>query len=247
MPEGTLTIKFDRVWFHYHGASEAVFSDLEATLEVKPIAAVIGRSGVGKTTLARLLCGELTPESGEILWECDGRLAQPLHRVYLPQESSLPPWLRLQSLWSMVAAASGTQASKRVPARLRKLLDQFASRYPTELSGGQQRRVELALVLASGSTVTVLDEPYSGLDYPEAVALTRDLEELAQAGLSRYVIISHDLHLLSRFRFPVFGLLGENQLLCLGDSASCERQEEAVGSAARLAAFENAMSEQGML
>ena len=171
---------------------------------------VVGESGCGKSTTARLLVQLLTPDSGSVRFR--GRVAgseMPLREfrrhvqmVFQDSYASLNPRLTMVDAVAFgptVHGASATDATRKA----RDLLDRvgldptrFGPRYPHELSGGQRQRVNIARALAFDPEVLVLDEAVSALDKSvEAQVLNLLLDLKRERGLT-YVFISHDLNVV---------------------------------------------------
>jgi NitT/TauT family transport system ATP-binding protein len=128
---------------------------------------LIGPSGVGKSTLVRLIAGFEKPSSGEIL--IDGRLvAGPgPDRLVVFQESALFPWMTTEGniLFGPRARGDAGASAGRAKFLLDKVgLRAFRAHFPSQLSGGMQRRAELARALINDPDVMILDEPFRGLD-----------------------------------------------------------------------------------
>jgi NitT/TauT family transport system ATP-binding protein len=166
--------RFDEVTFRPDPDSDAVVAGCSFTVDAGEVVALIGPSGCGKSTLAYLLAGYHRPTSGRVA--VDGRpvTGPSAERLLLFQETALLPWLTTVDnvLFGPRARREPKAAAER---RARELLDRmgldgFADRYPGELSGGMQRRAELARALINEPAVLILDEPFRGLD-----ALTREL------------------------------------------------------------------------
>jgi len=135
---------------------------------------MIGPSGCGKSTLIRLLAGFEAPTRGVVA--LDGRpILGPDHRrLVVFQESALFPWMTAEANIRFGPRARGL-ARAETADRTRGLLERvglsaFAGRYPAQLSGGMQRRAELARALVNDPQVLILDEPFRGLD-----AMSREL------------------------------------------------------------------------
>jgi NitT/TauT family transport system ATP-binding protein len=135
---------------------------------------MIGPSGCGKSTLIRLLAGFERPTAGTIT--IDGRpVTGPDHRrLVVFQESALFPW---KTTWQNILYGPSARGAPAEPSRRRaeELLERvglhaFRHKYPAQLSGGMQRRAELARALVNDPDVMILDEPFRGLD-----AMTRGL------------------------------------------------------------------------
>lgn len=137
------------------------------SLEIRrgSVVALLGANGAGKTTALSLLLGLRRPDKGAArLFGADPR--RPAARARLgstPQESGFPPTLRVRELLDLVAAHFPQPANRRELLR-RFLLDDVTHRQTGSLSGGQRRRLALALALVGSPELLVLDEPTTGLD-----------------------------------------------------------------------------------
>ena len=172
---------------------------------------IVGESGCGKSTTARLLMRLMEPDAGEVIF--DGAPVGPggmslremrrqIQMVFQDSYASLNPRLPIEDTIAFAPTVHGVPKAK-ARARARELLaavglapDQFARRYPHELSGGQRQRVNIARALALEPRVIVLDEPVSALDKSvEAQVLNLLIDLKQQFGLT-YIFISHDLNVV---------------------------------------------------
>ncbi len=163
--------------------------------------AILGPSGIGKTTLLRLIAGLELPDAGEI-WLGGGLVSGPgwalePHRrgVALAfQAPALWPHLRVRDNITFGLRHLGRAAARAVAedwlARLR--LEGLGGRYPDQLSGGQAQRVSLARALAAARPILLLDEPLSHLDPDLKSALTADLDGWLRAAGTTLVYVTHD-------------------------------------------------------
>ncbi len=171
---------------------------------------VVGESGCGKSTTARLLMQLMLPNQGDILF--DGKtvgrdLSQSDYRrqvqmVFQDSYASLNPRMTLEESIAFGPRAHGLSRAKAL-SRAHDLLARvgleparFAGRYPHELSGGQRQRVNIARALALEPRLVILDEAVSALDKSieaQVLNLLQDLKE--EFGLT-YVFISHDLNVV---------------------------------------------------
>lgn len=172
---------------------------------------IVGESGCGKSTTARLIMELLNRDSGDILYEGrrlgPGGLAMRDYRrnvqmVFQDSSASLNPRLTLEQSVMFAPLQHGvSRADAR--ARAHKLLSQvgldparFAGRYPHEVSGGQRQRVNIARALALEPRVVIFDEAVSALDKSVEAQVLNLLADLKEAyGLS-YIFISHDLNVV---------------------------------------------------
>lgn len=169
------------------GAVE-VFRHLSLEISRGEFVAVVGPSGCGKTTLLDLLAGFLKPSSGVVA--CSGRV----RTVY--QHDSLFPW---QTAAQNIAIglrelSSEAERSSQLKKMLRLInLEEFASHYPHQLSGGMRQRVELARALAGATDILLLDEPFSSLDYLTRLRLRRELARMLEELPRTVVLVTHDI------------------------------------------------------
>jgi NitT/TauT family transport system ATP-binding protein len=129
---------------------------------------MIGPSGCGKSTLIRLLAGFERPTAGTITIGGKPVVAPGVDRLVLFQETALFPWMTTFGnimFGPRARAAAGDEARSRAEFLLDKVgLTAFRRKYPTQLSGGMQRRAELARAMINEPKVMLLDEPFRGLD-----------------------------------------------------------------------------------
>lgn len=157
-------------------ADTPILKDLNATVQniTRPdmtqgqVIALVGPSGVGKTTLLRVMSGMLAPNKGHVF------VGEDLHPVQCGEVGVLAqnyPLLEHRTVWSNLIFA-GTQSGKSKEESIEAAngyLEEFGliehkDKYPVQLSGGQRQRVAIAQQLICSTTFIVFDEPFSGLD-----------------------------------------------------------------------------------
>ena len=173
---------------------------------------IVGESGCGKSTTARLLMHLLTPDSGEVILDGlgvgarDGLSVKELRRnaqmVFQDSYSSLNPRLPVEDTIAFGPVVHGlprTEAKRRA----RRLLgevglapERFGRRYPHELSGGQRQRINIARALALQPKLVFLDEAVSALDKSVEAQVLNLLIDLKDEFNLTYVFISHDLNVV---------------------------------------------------
>ncbi len=171
--------------------------------------ALVGESGCGKTTTARVILNLESPTDGTVHVlgrEITGLRGRELraHRasvqaVFQDPWSSLNPRKRVRAIVGESLVVNRALPRARIPGRVAELLDQVglapqsADLYPHEFSGGQRQRIAIARALALNPALVVLDEPVSALDVSiraQIMNLLRDLQR--RLGLT-YLLIAHDL------------------------------------------------------
>ena len=172
---------------------------------------VVGESGCGKSTTARLLMRLIEPDRGDIIF--DGRAVggralslkafrRQSQMVFQDSYASLNPRLTIEDSIAFAPQVHGlphqqaVQRARDLLARVGLEPRRFAERYPHELSGGQRQRVNIARALALQPRLVILDEAVSALDKSvEAQVLNLLLDLKEEFGLT-YVFISHDLNVV---------------------------------------------------
>jgi len=190
------------------GAVRAV-DDISFAIEPGQTLGVVGESGCGKTTTAKLILRLETPTAGEIrfdgrvLAELDGGALRAYRRsvqaVFQDPFASLDPRMRVGEIIAEPLVTNERLPKEAVQKRIGHLLDvvglpsRSASLFPHEFSGGQRQRIAIARALALSPRIVVLDEPVSALDVSiraQILNLLRDLQR--ELGLA-YLFIAHDL------------------------------------------------------
>ncbi len=187
---------------HLHAAAlsyggTVVFDELDLTLPAGQITCLLGPSGVGKTSLLRLIAGLAQDAPGGAGGEALDEAGRPLRgRVaYLAQNDLLLPWASALGNVTLGWRLRGETVTPQAEARARELISQvgLAGREadrPARLSGGQRQRVALARTLMEDRPVVLMDEPFSALD-----AITRfELQALAAEVLAgrTVLLVTHD-------------------------------------------------------
>ena len=230
-----MTLTLDEVSFVRRG--RVVLGGVSAEIAAGRLTCVVGPNAAGKTTLLRILSGELRATSGRYLVDGvdGGRLSRrDIGREVsiIPQDVRPPPYLTVSELVAL-GRFRPHQAAWRRPDRgdmalIRSSLSRcraeaIAGRPVESLSGGEQKRAWLAFGLARGTRFLLLDETLDGLDVPAKRAFFELLQVVAAEGTG-IVLTTHDLHLVAGHADTVL-VLGGGKVVYRGPAdADLERR-----------------------
>ncbi|MBD0693666.1 ABC transporter [Streptomyces sp. CBMA123] len=197
-------VALDGVWFRYPHAARAALCDVSLRIEPGETVALVGESGAGKSTVAKLLLRFYDPQRGAV--RLDGADLRDLaltdlreHIAVLLQETLVIhgtvreniAYGRPDATDAQIAAAARAADADEFVSRLPDGYDTVVGRHGSLLSGGQRRRIAIARAMIRDAPVLLLDEPTTGLD-PESGR--RILEPLGRLMAGRTtIVISHDL------------------------------------------------------
>ncbi|MEM0093095.1 MAG: ABC transporter ATP-binding protein [Thermofilum sp.] len=207
-------IVFEDVSFQYPRGPLAV-RDVSLKIERGEFVGIIGHSGAGKTTLAKLAVGLLKPTRGRVLVDGADTAVTPVSDLarkvgYVYQNPDM--MLFASSILEEVGFAlrnfgfPESEVEERVRDALRAVdLNKPLTASPHALSFGEKRRLAIACVLATEPEYIILDEPTTGLDYARCLTLFNVLRSLNEKGKT-VIVITHDLDLLARYSTRVLVL-----------------------------------------
>jgi NitT/TauT family transport system ATP-binding protein len=177
----------------------AVFEDVSFDVELGSFLCIVGSSGCGKTTLLRQIAGLQKPTAGSVIFNGEPviRPTQDKAIVFQDYSKALLPWRTVEGNVALSLEVAGTPAHEikaEVDALLSKMgLLPAAKKYPSQLSGGMQQRVQIARSLAQRPKIILMDEPFGALDAITRQTLQDELQLLARERNMTVVFITHDL------------------------------------------------------
>jgi NitT/TauT family transport system ATP-binding protein len=180
--------------------ANTVLRDFSLQLASGEVVAVLGPSGVGKSSLLRVLAGLQIPDQGTVCIKGE-RLHGPHPRLsFVFQDPSLLPWLTLEENvgfgldFTHQPAISGAEKKERVQASIAEVgLQRARERYPVELSGGMAQRTALARSLARQPEILLLDEPFGALDEITRSEMQTLLRQITTRHQTAAILVTHDI------------------------------------------------------
>ena len=176
---------------------------MDLSVDSGEMVCLIGRNGVGKTTLLKSLIGLLRPRDGEIRFNGDGLDRQPPHQraragiAYVPQGREIIPQLTVQEnlMLGMEALPGGLARNRRIDPvvyDLFPILQDFLSRKGGDLSGGQQQQLAIARALLGRPKLLLLDEPTEGIQPNIVLDIEAAVKRIiAQTGVGVLLVEQH--------------------------------------------------------
>ena len=177
------------------GGTLSVIEGLSLNVAQHEFVALVGPSGCGKSTLLDLLAGFQKPDSGSITF-----VGQPVDRpsrrgILITQKGSVFPWI---SAWrNLTFVLNGMSEEERI-SRARHYMElvglqDFASAFPYQLSGGMLQRLELARALVVKPEVLYMDEPFGSLDALARLRMRQELLRIRREEPQTTVLVTHDV------------------------------------------------------
>lgn len=171
--------------------------DISLTIETGKFISFVGPSGCGKTTMLRIIEGFETPSEGTV--KDDGVLVTgpSNERGFIFQNYSLFPWLNVIDNVIFGLDINGKpedESRKRAMEYLKTVgLEDFAKRYPHELSGGMKQRVAIIRSLINDSKSLLMDETFSALDIQTKHKLQKQIHEICKEHNKTIIFVTHDI------------------------------------------------------
>jgi NitT/TauT family transport system ATP-binding protein len=175
----------------------AVLGPISFTVAPGETLAVVGPSGIGKSTLLRLLAG--------LDSDYNGRVEVPARRAMVFQEPTLLPW---RCSLENITLVTGTGEDAALEALAEVGLDQFSGHFPAQLSLGQRRRLSLARALSAKPDLLLLDEPFVSLDSALVEEMLLLTERLLASRPIATVFVTHAMDEAARLSTRVIRLDG---------------------------------------
>nr|WP_276205201.1 ABC-F family ATPase [Azonexus hydrophilus] len=203
-------VEIENLTFAYPGSEQKIFNNLTLTINAGEKIAIIGENGVGKTTLLKLLMGELQPGYGTIKWAEKAQLgyyAQD-HSAEFQSDTNLTDWI---APFARDSAGEGGDVETLMRGTLGRLLfsGDDVRKAVKVLSGGEQGRMLFGKLMLSRPNVLLMDEPTNHLDMESIEALNSGLEKFP----GTLVFVSHDREFVSSLSTRVLEVKGDGKIV----------------------------------
>ena len=194
-----MSLIIDNILFSY--GDRTILNKLSLEVPTGTTTAVVAPSGVGKSTLLRIIAGLLTPSSGSIILDGKNLSRVPTHLRSIGmvfQDNQLFPHLNVYD--NVMFGLRMAKTEKKIASeRCRELLElvglnQIAKQSVATLSGGESKRVALARSLATSPKLLLLDEPLTGLDNELHDRLAHELQRILHATSTTALLVTHSIH-----------------------------------------------------
>ncbi len=213
-----LSVRGLNVWHSTAGKKKSILTNISLDLQQGDFLCIIGMSGGGKSTLLRALCGLLPPNLSVSYRSYDlahqrtkqssiqSFLGKQISIVFQDPFASLNPTLSIQKQFQLaLQEQQGSRHSawglrKAIVDRLREVQitdpEQVLGKYPAELSGGMNQRINIALGLINNPEILLLDEPTSALDKERRDVIIQILSQIKRERNLSIIFVTHDIHLV---------------------------------------------------
>jgi len=178
------------------GRTISVLNNINTEFHQGEMVCILGPSGCGKSTLLRIIAGFDRSTSGQVI--IDGRPVKgpSSDNIFVFQHNGLLPWM---TVWQNVGL--GLRHMKDIDLKIEKIqeyiemveLEGFEGHYPHQLSGGMQRRAELARALVVNPDMLIMDEPFSGLDFLTHMKMREEVVNMHEFLGKTTLMVTHDI------------------------------------------------------
>lgn len=190
-----MLLEVKNVSYRYSKSSPWILEDVSFTIDSKERVALVGPSGYGKSTLAKIISGYIKPEKGEILW--DGKplpknVYCPIQMIYQHPEKSVNP------RWKMAKILNEAWEVDNNILQEMGIEKSWFNRWPNELSGGELQRFCIARVLGPETKFLVCDEISTMLDVITQAQIWNFLLKISQENELGMLVVTHNIELANR-------------------------------------------------
>jgi urea transport system ATP-binding protein len=212
----------------YYGGSH-ILRDVKLTVPEGQLTVLLGRNGVGKTTLLRCLMGVVPAKSGSIAWRGQAltklptyaRVAQGL--AYVPQGRDIFPRLTVEE--NLLVGAASRKGPAKIPDRIYELfpvLKDMRARRGGDLSGGQQQQLAIGRALMSEPQLLILDEPTEGIQPSIIQDIGRTLRQLVEE-MNMTVLLVEQYYDFAKAIADRYWVMSRGEIVTGGEGAAMDQ------------------------
>ena len=178
------------------GDRVSVLDTVNLSFDEGEMVCILGPSGCGKSTLLRIIAGFDQPSSGKVLIHNRPVTKPSSDNIFVFQQSGLLPWMTVEQ--NVALGLRSMRDPDKRQERIQEYVDMvdlggFEDHFPRQLSGGMQRRAELARALAVNPDMLIMDEPFSGLDFLTHLKMREEVVNMHQFLGKTILIVTHDI------------------------------------------------------
>ncbi len=173
-----------------------VLNDINMEFEEGEMVCILGPSGCGKSTMLRIIAGFEPPTYGHVAFGDRPVTGPSADSIFVFQHSGLFPWMTVAENVGLGLRHMGDRQARdeKISEYIEMVeLEEFESYYPHQLSGGMQRRVELARALAVNPEILIMDEPFSGLDFLTHMKMREEVVNMHEFLRKTTLVVTHDI------------------------------------------------------
>jgi NitT/TauT family transport system ATP-binding protein len=177
------------------GGHVLVLNDINLEFEDGEMVCILGPSGCGKSTLLRIIAGFDEPTYGSVLIGGKSVEGPSADSIFVFQHSGLLPWMTVaQNVALGLRFMDHADIQSKIQEYIEIVeLEGFENYYPHQLSGGMQRRAELARALAVNPEILIMDEPFSGLDFLTHMKMREEVVNMHEFLKKTMLVVTHDI------------------------------------------------------
>lgn len=173
-----------------------VLDNINLEIEEGELVCILGPSGCGKSTLLRIIAGFDKETSGYVSINNKRVTGPSAEHIFVFQHNGLLPWMTVEQNVGLGLRHIGDEEERS--QKIQEYIDMvelsgFEQHYPFQLSGGMQRRVELARALAVNPDVLFMDEPFTGLDFLTHMKMREEVVNMHELIRKTIIFVTHDI------------------------------------------------------
>jgi ABC-type nitrate/sulfonate/bicarbonate transport system ATPase subunit len=178
------------------GRSIPVLDNINLEFQKGEMVCILGPSGCGKSTMLRIIAGFDTSTSGQVLINSKPVNGPSSDNIFVFQHGGLLPWM---TVWQNVGLGlrhmeDNDKKKEKVQEYIEMVeLEGFEDHYPYQLSGGMQRRAELARAIVVNPDILIMDEPFSGLDFLTHMKIREEVVNMHELFGKTTLVVTHDI------------------------------------------------------